>query len=163
MPNFTISEVSPRIRDWEAHGKKNRSYYVKVAEQTGVYELAQNLDRDPPKAGDRLEATVESREHEGVTYHKLKRVYSNNGRGGGGARGDLSPEAQARIDAVGRIKGRCHAQAVSAQMLAASGDLASVNWNDGNQANAFLTGVFKPLTDWLVKDAETARNQPEGN
>ena len=93
------------------------------------------------------------------TYLKALRP-EKQGFGGGGNRGDLSPEAQARIDAVGRIKGRCHAQAVAASMLAASGDLAELPFSDPTVAGAFLNGVFRPLVNWLVADADTARQEP---
>lgn len=83
--NYTIAEVSSRTRDWTGQGNsKNRSYYVKVEGDDKVYEIAQKVDREPPKAGDSLEATVETREHEGTTYYKLKREYQQRGGGGGG-------------------------------------------------------------------------------
>lgn len=142
---YTIREVSQRTRDWEAHGKENRSYYIQVEGEEKEYELAQRRDREAPKPGDSFEAKVESREHNGTTYYKLVRAQQG---GGGGAR--YSAEDIARMDAVGRIKGRCHAQA---QALT----YATIQAQRGKLPDTFQIADLKPIIDWFVADAETAR------
>lgn len=94
--NIKIREVSSRTRDWEANGKKNRSYYVKIDGDERVFEVARNLDKPAPAVGESFDADIEEREHQGTTYYKLKRVYQQQrGNGAGGRSRD--PQEQKRI------------------------------------------------------------------
>jgi hypothetical protein len=86
MPSFTITGFASAPRDWETANGQFRSYYLKVEGDEKTYELAQKRDKPAPNVGDTVDATVETREVNDVTYYKLKREYQQRGGGGNGNR-----------------------------------------------------------------------------
>jgi hypothetical protein len=127
MSTFTIAAVSSETRDWKSsQGAENRSYYVKQDGDEKVYELAQKRDKAPPKVGDTIDATIETREHNGTTYYKLKRIYNQQGGGrGGGGNSPKSPEERASIE-------RQTAAKVAAELLIAM--IEKGNWTPASDA-----------------------------
>lgn len=82
--NYTIVGFAQAPRDWETANGQFRSYYLNVEGDDKTYELAQKRDKPAPNVGDSFEATVETREANGVTYYKLKRQYQQRSNGGSG-------------------------------------------------------------------------------
>lgn len=142
-----ITGFAQAPRDWESQHGQFRSYYVKIEGDERTFELAQKRTTAAPNVGDAFEATVEEREHNGTTYYKLKKQQGRGDNGGG----RYSEEDIARMDAVGRVKGRCHAQA---QALA----YAAIRASQGRLPSEFTMSDLKPIIDWFQADAESARN-----
>lgn len=163
---YIVKEVDGVTNDWSnKHGGHFTSYRCALEGVEGDVEVAKKQGNQGPTPGTELFGRLEPKTIAGYSWRFFAEQQQGAGGGNssGGSRGDLSPEAQARIDAVGRVKARHHSQMVAATILNASGDLASVDFNDGEQANAFLNGIYKPLVDFLVKDAESARAPREEN
>jgi hypothetical protein len=119
MPKYTVSEVSPGVRDWSGakapvvegvKQKDMRSYRVELRDEQGQItqkvEWAKRITSDPPKVGESVEGDLEDR---GEYGHKLK-VASGGGayRGGGGQKGPW-PEDPVKAAGIGRMHAQEHA------------------------------------------------------
>jgi hypothetical protein len=99
-----------------------------------------------PAQGSTLEGTLELGDY-GWTFKKSKSA--NNG---GGQRGDLSPEAQARIDATGRAQGRAHAQRMSLMY-------AQIKSQQGALPETFKPADLLPIIEFFYNDAQAAKEK----
>lgn len=81
----------------------------------------------------------------GWTFKKAK-------TNGGAPRGDLSPEAQARIDATGRAQGRAHAQEMALRYAAIKGHLGAL-------PPTFKPADLLPIVEFFYEDAQAAKEQ----
>lgn len=142
-------------REWDSKFGPMTTYTVEVEGLTGRHELNQKRESAAPTIGMELLAHVE----DGGTWPdgspkppKIKKAQQQGAGFGGGAKGPrYTPEEIANFEAIGRIKGRCHAQA---QALA----YANMQATRGKLPDTFKHSDLKPIIDWFVADAESARS-----
>jgi hypothetical protein len=140
MPDFKVTEVQDRTRDWDGKGGSQwTSYYVKCEGDERLFEVVKKRGNDGPKVGAVIDAEIETREHNGTTYYKLK----PNGQGGpgGGYKGKSAEER--------RSIARQHAQKVAMQY-------AEIKGEKGDLPEKYKVGDLRPIIHWLYEDVLAA-------
>ena len=146
----------------------NLGYWVGVSidgvEQRKGVLVKHKGDRDIMNVGDTFDqhgfVGIETKKSSGgAEYFKAVRpaanVIASNGSNTGGYNGtsrDLSPEAQARIDATGRAQGRAHAQEMAlryAQIKAQLGQLPA----------DLKPQTLVPIVEFFYNDAQAAKER----
>lgn len=134
MPEFLIESVE-QGKPWKsAKGGDMQAWNVNVHDGTKSFaaEISTKIGKPGPTAGERIEATLIPSEY----GPKLKRVYTENGRGGGGGK---SPGERAEIRRM-----NAHSNAVRLLMMEHHAGLLVQGEKLGPR--------FLEITDWLVSD-----------
>lgn len=140
IETYTITGFGGTPRDWSTANGDFRSFYLKVEGDDKTYELAQKRDKPAPNVGDSFEATVETREANGVTYYKLKKHYAQ--RGGNNAPRPEDPQRAKRIL-------RQHSQDMALRY-------AEIRHQQGKLPDTFSLDDLWRLADKFDSDAEAA-------
>lgn len=136
-------------REWSStQGGPMVTYTLSLDGLDGRHELNQKQATKAPEPGEELFGHAEDGGKWPDGNPKPPKFKKAQQQSGGGPR--YSAEDIARMDAVGRVKGRCHAQA---QALS----YASLQAARGKLPDDFKHSDLKPIIDWFVADAETAR------
>jgi hypothetical protein len=133
-------------------GKDMLGYWMKLEGVNDDVNWNRAADAEAPKAGQEYELTLEPKKTSGGKDFFKATLSQNKGyrnSGGGGGSRDLSPEAQARIDASGRAQGRAHAQEMALR-------LADLQIKTGQKKVIDGVGLV-PLIDWFYSDAQAAK------
>lgn len=137
---YKITAVNGDGRPWPKDEPKTVYFDVEV-DGLGKAGLGLLPSDQPPQVGQEILCRLmEGKDGKPPTLYPAK-----NGRPGGGRSRDLSPEAQARIDATGRAQGRAHAQEMSLRYAQLKGK-QDVSWDD-----------LMKLADKFYDDAQAAK------
>jgi len=145
MPTFTITDVSPNVRDWNSQqGGPMKEYRVHLAEGDQRHmnvEWSRKATSPAPTEGQQVEGTLEDRGQHGL---KLKVAPSF---GGGGFARPEDPKRAARI-----LRQHSQDMALRVLTLIAATDGIDRAWNTTPE----LFDLIKRTADWFDKDAEEA-------
>jgi len=142
MADFTITAVDQNVREYEDKYGPKKAYNLKLEGPNGPAsaQLSQKPTTAPPTVGQTLSGHIEQTEY-GPRFRKDKPQGGFGGQGGGGFKKD--PVTEARIT-------RMHAQKVAIQY-------ASMKAQLGQLPESFRPADLKPIIDWFVEDANTAK------
>jgi len=144
VPTFTITDVSPNVRDWNSQqGGPMKEYRVHLAEGDQRHmnvEWSRKATSPAPTEGQQIEGTIEDRGQHGL---KLKVAPSF---GGGGFARPEDPKRAARIL-------RQHSQDMALRTLELSERAGFMALPEDAQA---FFDLIKRTADWFDKDANKA-------
>jgi len=156
MPTFTITDVSPNVRDWNSQqGGPMKEYRVHLAERDQRHmnvEWSRKATSPAPTEGQQIEGTLEDRGQHGL---KLKVAPSF---GGGGFARPEDPKRAARIL-------RQHSQDMAMQAIRLAVDLNVMRVVDPErptdtgghpETTKELFDLIARTADWFDADAEKA-------
>ena len=145
MPTYTVTDVSPNVRDWSSQqGGPMKEYRVHLNDGSQDHmnvEWSRKQSSPAPVKGQQIEGTLEDRGSHGL---KLKVAPSF---GGGGFARPEDPKRAARIL-------RQHSQDMALRTIEVA--LQHGMYPEPPEDGAALLSAVKQLADWFDKDAEKA-------
>lgn len=141
MPQYTITAVSPNVRDWDAkQGGPMKSYRVHLKDAQGTVvqnvEWSRRASSPPPEVGQTVEGELEDKGQYGLKLRVTQRG------GGGGSRG-RDPKERAEIR-------RQHAQTTALRW-------AELQHARGRLPDEFGTADLMRLVDHFYADSGAAQ------